>query len=298
MREKVFVFKSREMLLGGSALFLLFSFLPVLSEYKDFFLFIGISSLIGGVFPFLFHPKLVYRDKQELLEKNVAEDYVFMQNNLLKNPFSIKQSHVTTILFIIVIGGFLINQILLMKYNAAQSSDKNQLPSVNTVNTASLTAIDQSLKAELQQQGKEIPVLGTAHDHADLNVYVNGERLIVGTPTNYMKSSFMHLDNSQNQSDANSVLHMHAKKVPLWMFFRSLGMNLTKDSLTLADGRVLKNENGKTLKFYLDGKKVDELGDYSFQPLDKLLISFGPENDPNLSQQIKAMTNFAKDHQK
>ena len=113
-----------------------------------------------------------------------------------------------------------------------------------------------------------------------------------------MKSSFLHVDSNQNADDSSSVLHLHAKNTPMWVFFKSIGMNLASDSLTQADGKILKNENGNSLKFYLNGKKVDELTEYVIQPLDKLLISYGPENDPNIDRQIASVTDFAKDHQK
>lgn len=109
----------------------------------------------------------------------------------------------------------------------------------------------------------------------------------------------LHVDNNpNNKEDTSGVLHMHATKVPLNIFFRSLGMKLEKDNFTTADGQIFKNEAGKMLKFYLNGHKVDELGDYVFQPLDKLLITFGSENDLDLQKQISSVTNFAKDHQK
>lgn len=73
-------------------------------------------------------------------------------------------------------------------------------------------------------------------------------------------------------------------------------MKLDKNNLTLENGRVLKNENGNTLKFYINGNKVDELSNYVFQDLDKVLISYGPENDPDIERQINSITNFAKDH--
>lgn len=143
-----------------------------------------------------------------------------------------------------------------------------------------------------------IGVLSSQHIHADFKVYISGQALDFAKSEYYMKSSFMHVDDNQNKEDAGGVLHMHAKNVPLWLFFRSLGMKLEKDSFTTADGQVYKNENGNTLKFYLNGKKVVELGDYSFQPLDKLLISYGPENDPDIQKQINSVPDFAKDHQK
>ncbi len=293
MRNKKVLFKTPRALVGVGLVSLLVLLLPPLSDYRDFFIFAGSSFLLAGIISLFFHPKTAYWDVSETL-KIPAIKQSSSEKQILKMPFTTKQSP-ATLLFLIIIGGFLINQLLLAQYNA--KSNINEEPVINTTKT-SLSAIDQSLLAELQQRGKELPVLGTAHTHADLNIYINGERLILAKQENYMKSSFMHLDNNQNPDDANSVLHMHAKKVPLWLFFRSLGINLTKDSLTLTNGRILKNENGNTLKFYLDGKRVDDLSGYSFQPLDKLLISYGPENDENVNLQIKSMTDFAKNYQK
>ena len=242
---------------------------------------------------------------------------------------SLPKISISVILLIIIIGGFLFNQFLMWKMDSPGSIN-NLLPisisiTKKTVSKLKLTSFDVALAKERMDQNndgicdtcgmpmeqciatgqmdcnmsndpKAIGVLGTAHNHADFKVYVDGQALTFAKQEYYMKSSFLHLDNQVNKDDASGVLHMHAKKVPLWLFFRSLGMNLTKDSLILADGKVLKNENGNTLKFYLNGKKVDSLDHYVFQDLDKFLISFGPDNDPDIEKQIGSITNFAGNH--
>lgn len=271
--------------------------MPLFADYKDFFLFIGISSVIGGIILRFFNPKTVYWDASETIKIPTKTEQTSLGKQILKLPFPTKQSPVSLLLFLVIIGGVLLNQLLISRYNTQTTKSTSVQPAEN-IPKNSLNPTDQSLVTEIRQQGQEVPVLNSAHNHADLNIYIDSQRLILADAKNYMKSAFLHIDNNQNLNDANSVLHMHAKNVPLWLFFKSLGMNLTKDSLKLANGQVFKNGNGKTLKFYLNGQKVDELANYSFQPLDKLLISFGPDNDPNVQEQIKIMTNFAKDHQK
>ncbi|GEM_PF-2667546 len=166
----------------------------------------------------------------------------FMGGSLaLLGVFLLFKLTVQSLLFIIVIGGFLVNQFLMYR----------------------MRVFDQTAPG----------VLGSQHIHADLNIYVDGVRLILARPENFMKSAFMHLDTNANSDDANSVLHMHATNVPLWLFFKSIGMNVSKGS-----------------KLYLNGKKVESLDNYVFQPLDKILISDRPGNYP--------VTNFAKNHQK
>ncbi len=210
--------------------------------------------------------------------------------------YTAKRYSVSTVLFFIVIGGFIVNQLLLVKVNS-NSVAQNTRPAP-TVSPPPLSAFDQNIVVQLLNENKPPLVKGSTHDHADFKAYVHGTSLNFAKPEYYMKSAFIHVDTNQNQQDASGVLHMHAKNTPLWLFFRSLGMQLEKDSFKTTDGQIFKNENGNTLKFYLNGKKVDELGNYSFQPLDKLLISYGPKNDPDIDKQINSVTNFAKDHQK
>lgn len=236
---------------------------------------------------------------------------------------------VDKILLAIIIGGFLVNQFLMFKFVeggkitfgnftlnlarkestslklspfdvvlARERMDKNNDGVCDTCGMP----IDQCISTgqidcNMGANKDAIGVLGSQHIHADFKVYVDGQALDFAKPNYYMKSSFLHVDDNQNKQDAGGVLHMHAKNVPLWLFFRSLGMKLDKDRLTLNDGKVYGNGDGNSLKFYLNGKKVDDLGNYVFRPLDKLLISYGPENDPNLQSQINSVTNYAKDHQ-
>lgn len=309
-----------------------------ISDYMDFFRFTGVSLVAVGLFLLIFVKRFKLVNRPALQAEPASPSQTVVRNETVTVmkpaglPVRFPKLTFSSALLVLVIGGILINQYLMYRMNNGRGDMNFQSAATNTsamgpIQQKKMTAFDIALAKERMDKNNDgicdicgmpiqqcidtgqidcnmgnnpqaMGVLGSAHDHADLNVYNNGKRILLATPGNYMKSSFTHLDNNQNQNDANSVLHMHAKKVPLWLFFRSLGMNLTKDSLTLADGQVLKNENGNTLKFYLNAQKVDELGNYSFQPLDKLLISYGPENDINVQQQVKVMTNFAKDHQK
>ncbi len=290
-----------------------------LTDYYDFFLFSGGLLILGGIFYFFpRHPLQNIFISEESIPKLRSSRAV----NLRSFP-------VTSILLIIIIGGFLFNQFLLWKMDLP-GNITNLFPiGISTtergVSQLKLTPFDIALAKERMDKNNDgicdecgmkveqcietgqidcnmsrnkngIGILGSQHIHADFKVYVDGQALDFAKPEYFMKSSVLHVDNNQNREDSSGVLHMHATKVPLWLFFKSLGFSLQKDSLTLADGRILKNENGNSLKFYLNGQKVDDLSDYVFQPQDKLLISYGPENDPDIQRQISSVTNFAKDH--
>lgn len=208
--------------------------------------------------------------------------------SLVRLPIRLPKYSPTTYLLILIIAGFLINQVILMRINTGTTSFSAK---------PALTVFDQSMIEKLKNEGKPYPVLGTAHNHADFKVVVNGQPLNFAKPEYYMKSRLLHVDNNQSPDDSGSVLHMHAMGVPLSWFFESLNIRLTKESLTLADGKVYKNESGARLKFYINGKSVDKLDDYVIKPLDKLLISYGPEDDLGIQNQINSVTSFAKEHE-
>ncbi len=327
LKQKPAIARDRNLLLINAGLLLFGLPFTQVADFQEFFRFIGGSAAIAGVLLFLLEKRLqlVYRSASTIGE---------VQTMTSVDSTSIQLPRLTTqsLLFIIVVSGFLINQFLMYRMGIFGQ----MAPPISTTTTSAmkplsrmkLTPFDVVLAKErmdknndgicdvcgmpIQQcidsgqldcnMGKNkdaIGILGSQHIHADFKVYINGQALDFAKPEYFMKSSFMHVDNNpNNKEDTSGVLHMHATKVPLWIFFRSLGMSLTKDSFTLTDGRVLKNENGNTLKFYLDGKKVDELEDYVFQELDKLLISYGPENDPDIQKQINSVTSLAKDHKK
>ncbi|MDO8740744.1 MAG: hypothetical protein Q7J54_04215 [Candidatus Woesearchaeota archaeon] len=141
-----------------------------------------------------------------------------------------------------------------------------------------------------------IGVLGSGHIHADFKVFINGNSINFANEKYHMKSSFIHVDDNLNKEDASSVLHMHATGVPLWIFFKSVGMDFNKESLTLPDGRKFSNGSKNTLKFYVNGRPNSEWENYVFSDLDKILISYGDETD--MSQQLNLITDFANDHGK
>ena len=139
-------------------------------------------------------------------------------------------------------------------------------------------------------------VLGSQHIHADFKVYVYGKPLNFADSKYYMKSSFIHLDDNQNKEDASGVIHMHATGVPLWVFFKSIGMNFDKNCITLENKEKFCNDGDKKLKFFVNGKENNKFENYVFNDLDKILISYGNENQQEIQKQLNSITDFAKNH--
>ena len=340
LKQRSRVVRDRNLLFINSGLLIFGLPFPQLADYIDFFRFMGISLAVGGLFLLLFAKKFqnVWYSPEQLTTLSI--------NNSSQNPTStirLPRLSVSTALFILVIGGFLINQYFMYRMGIFDKTSTQHgsvvTSAMKPLSQMKLTPFDVVLAKERMDKNNDgicdvcgmpidqcissgqidcnmgnnpqaIGVLGSQHIHADWKIYINGEEFdwslfadlhskqMAGDTSITNTSAFIHIHPAKAPEKDGDVLHMHATKVPLWMFFKSIGMKLDKISLTLDDGRVLKNENGNTLKFYLDGKKVDELVEYVYQDLDKLLISYGPENDPDIDNQINSVTNFAKDHQK
>lgn len=124
----------------------------------------------------------------------------------------------------------------------------------------------------------KIGLLGSAHIHADLKVYINNNAVNFAKPEYFMKSMMLHLDNNQNPEDAGGVLHMHATGIPLWLFFKSVGIELPDN-----------------VELYVNGKQNSEGLNYVFEDGDKLLITDSDSEDV-VQKQILSIGNYAKDH--
>lgn len=149
----------------------------------------------------------------------------------------------------------------------------------------------------------KIGILGSQHIHADWKVYINGKSLDLSDKSHMARimsnqpvSSFIHVDSGAPQPEkTGEVIHMHATGVPLWIFFKSVGIDFNKDCITIENNQYCNNEN-KKIRFFVNGKENKEFENYVFNDLDKILISYGSENGEEIKKQVVSITDFAKIH--
>ena len=149
-----------------------------------------------------------------------------------------------------------------------------------------------------------IGVLGSQHIHADWKIYINGKALDFSDKShmermrnNMPVSSFIHVDSGAPAPEkTGDVLHMHASGVPLWIFFKSIGIDFSKDCITLENKEKFCNDSNKKLKFFVNGKESNEFENYVFNDLDKILISYGDESEEEIKNHLASITDFAKLH--
>ena len=149
----------------------------------------------------------------------------------------------------------------------------------------------------------QLGVLGSQHIHADWKVYVDGVpfdfepfAMDMSKMDANVTSSFIHVDKgAQLPEKTGDALHMHATGFPLWLFFRSIGGDFNETCLILPNDRQFCNSESKQLRFYVNGKPSSEYGDYIFEDLDKILISYN-SGDTHIQAELGSITDFAKGH--
>lgn len=74
-------------------------------------------------------------------------------------------------------------------------------------------------------------------------------------------------------------------------FFKTLPMKITSQCLITGTGQTFCTSDTETLKFYLNGHLNPNLLDQQIQDEDRVLISFGPADDPNIQLQLQQIPN-------
>ena len=137
------------------------------------------------------------------------------------------------------------------------------------------------------------------HQHANFALVIRGQQFDFGRPQflstdNDDKSAVTHLHQPRY-----TVVHVHRTATAWNEFLKSVGIELQdstsalpgvksdKACLTLPDGQKLCTSGLETLKFYVNGTKVDGIAFSGISDLDRVLVSFGSEQEEEVIQQIR-----------
>ena len=130
---------------------------------------------------------------------------------------------------------------------------------------------------------------GSTHLHADFQVYVNGKQIDFNKPEFYGLHPLTHMHEGTNNIN---VIHKHATGITYGMFFHTVGIEL--DQCMTVNGKEFCDLNGRTVKYYLNGKIVPSLRYVEISDLDKVLISYGSESLPELQAQLASIGDLSK----
>ena len=132
-------------------------------------------------------------------------------------------------------------------------------------------------------------VIGDAHIHADIAIYINGEKVDLSQQKYQLKAKQVHVEDGRGD-----VVHVHVKGITPGHFLNSIGLRLNGGCIE-TDAERFCNSDSKKLKFYINGKLTDEGGSYALKNMDKILISYGDESQGEIQTQINSVTGNAKE---
>ncbi len=128
--------------------------------------------------------------------------------------------------------------------------------------------------------------VGSAHRHADFKLYINGEAVDFSQPKYQLKSSYVHFEGGDGD-----VIHTHATGVTIGFFLQTLGIRLDENCITVNEKSC--NDDERTLKLFVNGKRTSNPRDHEIGNLGKILVSYGNESDEQIQMQINSVTNFS-----
>ena len=121
----------------------------------------------------------------------------------------------------------------------------------------------------------DVGEFGSAHAHAAIAVFIEGEQQNYGLEQYQITSKYIHFENNNPY-----VLHRHATNAPLELLFASFGMKITQDCIMInynSNTKFCADEN-QSLRFFVNGEKYhSNISQYVFEHKDKIMISLGDE---------------------
>ncbi|MEW6722826.1 MAG: hypothetical protein AB1324_06190 [Candidatus Micrarchaeota archaeon] len=135
------------------------------------------------------------------------------------------------------------------------------------------------------------------HTHADFKVYMEGQQLNFSQPR-FMSTSesalslFVHLHDLDGD-----VIHHHKRNITMADFFETLNMSFNSTCF-VTDAGTFCGEGQKKLRMFVrhDGGDWEEnfaMGEYVFEDLDRILITYGSEDMDTLKKQMESVTDKA-----
>jgi len=134
---------------------------------------------------------------------------------------------------------------------------------------------------------QEFGRLGDAHEHASLLMRIHGDKFDFSRPDYQVKSPFIHFEGQDGET-----IHRHATNVPLGFLFESIRMGLTDECVIFPDrtpAHTFCTDSDYSLKFYVNHEKVDSIADYVLNEDDRVLISYGNQNQTEIEDQLREL---------
>lgn len=138
------------------------------------------------------------------------------------------------------------------------------------------------------------------HYHANFAMYVNGKRETFDGFAYYEEVQACVDHNADNPKSRvhmhdrnNGLIHVHGAGMTWGYFFNNLGFTIGNTVLATEEGTFIDGQDGKQLTFILNGEKVSSIAGKIIKSEDKLLISYGDEDQKSLFERAKTLPSDA-----
>ena len=128
-------------------------------------------------------------------------------------------------------------------------------------------------------------LLGSAHEHAVFAVKLDRQAFDFSQSKYQVQSSYIHVEGGDG-----TTLHRHATGVPFGEFLKSVRMDIKDNCFIRDDGaRFCDGEDGKNLKFFVNGQQVSSITDFVLRENDRILVIYGSETDAQINQELQVL---------
>ncbi|MCH8003707.1 MAG: hypothetical protein IH934_03660 [Nanoarchaeota archaeon] len=136
--------------------------------------------------------------------------------------------------------------------------------------------------------------LGSTHRHADIKVYILGNPIDFSVSKYQMQDDLVHFENRDGD-----VVHTHALGVTIGHMFETLGMSIDSECLTLDTGNKYCNKGNAEFKVFIkregtNWQQIFNSQGYIIQQYDKILVTYGTEDEEEIRKQQESVTDKAK----
>ena len=139
-------------------------------------------------------------------------------------------------------------------------------------------------------QDPSIGPLGSVHEHTALLIFINGNVFDLSKPEYMVRSKPVHIENLDG-----TVIHKHATGITIGHFLETLGISFDKNCLVDDNGGSYCNNEESALKFYVNGNPNNEFNNYIIKENDRVLITYGTEDEDAINGQLNFMNSIKID---
>ncbi|QLH07177.1 hypothetical protein C5F50_08875 [Nitrosopumilus ureiphilus] len=127
------------------------------------------------------------------------------------------------------------------------------------------------------------------HEHATILAKIFGDTF------DFTQSNFQLKNPQINFEPAQpNVIHRTSQDATIGFLFETLGMNLSSQCFVFYDGREFCNNDEYELKFYINDQKRDDISEYVLSEDDRILISYGSDNEHEINEQLSELESMAQ----